>query len=389
MADEPPATQSDSASTITDAFGQLRETGVSRRGLLGGAFSAAALGVLASASGATPFFGAASSASAGITNGSLLADGVPRYRYAWPYGYDVLDAADSVQHRFGKIYSGTNYHTGDDFNLGLDKAKVPAVTAGVVVQKLESYDAFDSNEVLGFRIVVRGYDGIYTTYCHLKGESTLLVGDIVDIGDSVGVPGGSNGSNEPYGTHVHLVMSTSKAHSRNGQFGTASNQSPSTGQWQSENLINPAQYIRANLNSPVFTEVESDPVPNYDSFNLAQTTPVSSSWGSLLIATGPNVASFIEGPKRVDVSANVIISGLGAGERLLLRIARIDADQQYLDNVGAVSVTGYASGLTYANISGVANLGTDKFLKLQASTTATGVTVTSVSVKTLSWDLDL
>ncbi|MDM4763915.1 M23 family metallopeptidase [Galbitalea sp. SE-J8] len=165
-------------------------------------------------------------------------------QYQWPAGKDP-DCSDS-NHRFGIDYSG-HFHTGDDWGYcGLDPSKEIAIADGVISETQENFHGPVGSRWCGNRVTIAHADGKYTTYCHMNSISKFS--GTVARGERIGVPGGTNGTDTPYGTHVHISIASTLGNASNPIFGTPTGYN-AEGQAYSPNLTNPAEWIRAHLGS--------------------------------------------------------------------------------------------------------------------------------------------
>lgn len=187
----------------------------------------------------------------------------------------------------------------------------------------------------------------YETGKGLPGE-----GDHVNQGDTIAYSGNSAGDNS-VGAHLH------------------------------RHLVDP----NGDRRNPKYYFTEEDPVPTFRR-NTNETTKAIPSDGNTwtnLYATADNDGVFIVGPKQVSVAATVAVAGLLTGQTISVRIGRTGESGAVVDTVGRSTVGGRSAGLVYVNVAGICDLPADRRLRLQAITTATGVSVESVDVVTHHW----
>jgi len=115
----------------------------------------------------------------------------------WPFPYPV-----PLTDQFGvrDIGGGEEFHTGLDFVPGAG-TPIYAIADGVVVTATETEWSFGNHVIIQHNL---GGVNVQSLYAHMaSGSSPLKVGDIVKVGDFVGLVGDTG---RAYGAHLHLEI---------------------------------------------------------------------------------------------------------------------------------------------------------------------------------------
>ena len=113
-----------------------------------------------------------------------------KVRVTSPFGNRTLNGA-------------VQFHTGYDL-VGVGSYEITAARSGRVVQSRMVTDKTNPTWQWGHYVCVRGDDGNYYYYCHMKSRA-VKVGDIVNAGDKLGIMGNTGYS---FGAHLHFEVRT-------------------------------------------------------------------------------------------------------------------------------------------------------------------------------------
>jgi hypothetical protein len=206
---------------------------------------------------------------------------------------------------------------------------------------------------------------MYSGYPHMVEPYPCPTGTKVYRGDTSGksLLGVAGSSGQATGRHLHLSIACDA-----GDSISAGN-----------SCIDPISWIEDHSE-------EGDPMPDFrrKSYDVPVAIPSNgSTWTNLAVQSGSGILQ--TGPKQVSTTATVEVSGLLVGETISIRIGRTGDSGNVVDTIGPSTVGGRSVGSVYVNVAGICDLPADRNLRLQAITTATGVTVESVDVVTHSW----
>ncbi|MFZ2964979.1 MAG: M23 family metallopeptidase, partial [Rhodoglobus sp.] len=115
----------------------------------------------------------------------------------WPFPYPV-----PITDQFGVRYidGGEEFHNGLDFVPG-HGTPIYAIADGVVVTATELQWSYGNHVIIQHNL---GGVNVQSLYAHMaSGSSPLKVGDIVKVGDFVGLVGDTG---RAYGSHLHLEI---------------------------------------------------------------------------------------------------------------------------------------------------------------------------------------
>ncbi|WP_425836391.1 M23 family metallopeptidase [Microbacterium sp. PA5] len=246
--------------------------------------------------------------------------------------------------------------------VGYTDSPVYSMAAGEVIRS-------EWIDYLGFCAVIAHAGDYYTLYAHLESTPVVGVGDQVVAGQVLGTMGQTGGS---WPVHLHLEM----------YQGGFSRHVPSPG----GNRIDPEQIVRAAPYPDSIPQPIGEEMPSYieQDYGTTQNFPTSDwTW----VRPDPDTLSVEKGTSLVSVSAHFVIEGLGAGQIAKFRFVKYNTDTANVLSLGTIEVIG-TSGSTSGQVSTVASLGsTNHRLRLQMLSEVSGVTLTDVSVKGLSWPI--
>ena len=117
----------------------------------------------------------------------------------WPFPYAV-PISSGFGGRVAPCRSCSTYHEGLDFNPGYG-APIYAIADGVVTEHDDGYGGFGNFVTISHEI-----DGetVVSTYAHMqRGSSPLVVGEVVKVGDFIGLVGETG---QATGAHLHFEI---------------------------------------------------------------------------------------------------------------------------------------------------------------------------------------
>lgn len=116
----------------------------------------------------------------------------------WPFPYAV-----TITDRFGNRPNGTSgysHHNGVDFTPG-NGTPIYAIAAGTVSVHSDDAYGYGNHVILSHNVNGMVFDSLYA---HMQtGTSPLNAGDVVEVGDFIGLVGDTG---ESYGAHLHLEI---------------------------------------------------------------------------------------------------------------------------------------------------------------------------------------
>jgi len=116
----------------------------------------------------------------------------------WPFPYTV-PITDGFGNRPSGT-SGTSHHNGVDFTPGAG-TPIYAVADGVVTTHSDDAYGYGNHVILSHTVNGEAFDSVYA---HMQtGTSPLKAGDVVKVGDFIGLVGDTGDS---YGAHLHLEI---------------------------------------------------------------------------------------------------------------------------------------------------------------------------------------
>jgi murein DD-endopeptidase MepM/ murein hydrolase activator NlpD len=116
----------------------------------------------------------------------------------WPFPYTV-PITDGFGNRPSGT-SGTSHHNGVDFTPGAG-TPIYAVADGVVTTHSDDAYGYGNHVILSHNVGGESFDSVYA---HMQtGTSPLNAGDVVKVGDFIGLVGDTGDS---YGAHLHLEI---------------------------------------------------------------------------------------------------------------------------------------------------------------------------------------
>lgn len=119
------------------------------------------------------------------------------YKEPFPKNKRGDEFGNLAPYRQGRPHRGQDWHPAE-------KSVIKAITTGKVTDNFWS-------DVLGHCLVHRTADKTFVLYAHLAKKSELEVGDVVHVGDPIGlVGGGKNTKSGSASTGAHLHLSVSK-----------------------------------------------------------------------------------------------------------------------------------------------------------------------------------
>ena len=116
----------------------------------------------------------------------------------WPFPYTV-----PITDGFGwrpNGTSGTSHHNGVDFTPG-NGTPIYAIADGVVTTHSDDYYGYGNHVIISHNINGEAFDSLYA---HMQtGTSPLNAGDVIKVGDFIGLVGDTGQS---YGAHLHFEI---------------------------------------------------------------------------------------------------------------------------------------------------------------------------------------
>lgn len=281
-------------------------------------------------------------------------------RYQHPFSNpDLADGWGSWAGGRSQAHRGLDYPQPSD-------TPIPAVADGVVVHNLW-------NGALGWVLVIRHPDGMYSGYSHQIRQSPKAVGAAITRGQIIGNVGTTGSASN--GNHLHLTITYTD-----------------DGTWNNADIdvtTDPWSFINDRLNAPETPTTpvpEEDPVPEYAVATRSVARPISTTdWTYLHINADLDTALKV-GPAIVNTVAQLSIDGLPTGEVLMLRFVKATGTGDPSPvSLGQTDVVGNG-GVTFAQVAANVELGTDQRIRLQAKAVSSGVEVSSWNARTLSWN---
>lgn len=120
----------------------------------------------------------------------------------WPFPYAVT-ITDGYGPRDVNV-SGSAFHNGVDFTPG-EGTPIYAIADGVVQYHEEEQGGFGNNVILSHDINGQAIDSLYAHMAY--GSSPLVAGEVVKVGDFIGLVGNTGTS---YGAHLHFEVRVDK-----------------------------------------------------------------------------------------------------------------------------------------------------------------------------------
>ncbi len=120
----------------------------------------------------------------------------------WPFPYAVT-ITDGFGPRAANI-SGSAFHNGVDFTPG-GGTPIYAIADGVVTTHAEDQWGFGNHVIIQHEIPGQNIESLYAHMVY--GSSPLKVGDVVKVGDFIGLVGDTGNS---YGAHLHFELHVDK-----------------------------------------------------------------------------------------------------------------------------------------------------------------------------------